>query len=165
MAVSQSWVLTHHSEIGHRLTAQQPQHNVTSVFVFWIVGRHERFGGIHSFHLQGWRRQYVSPKRWYLPTSLHDVPTQETNTGVFTAVRTSRLKFIHTASTQFWFFKDSELKQFYVISQRCNSIWHGPSREADVNSDDKTFISCKHFSLQAYEKSLKNQYLEIYSIA
>jgi hypothetical protein len=34
-------------------------------------------------------RQYVHPKRWYLPTSLHGVTTQKTNIVIFTAMRTS----------------------------------------------------------------------------
>jgi hypothetical protein len=39
--------------------------------------------------LQPWRwRQYVSPKRWYLPMSLHGVINQKTSIDIFTAVRT-----------------------------------------------------------------------------
>jgi hypothetical protein len=41
-----------------------------------------------------WRwRQYVPPKRWYLPTSPHGVTTQKTNTDIF-ALRTSHLRWI-----------------------------------------------------------------------
>jgi hypothetical protein len=32
--------------------------------------------------------RYVSPKRWYLPTSPHGVTTQKTNTVTLTTVRT-----------------------------------------------------------------------------
>jgi hypothetical protein len=43
------------------------------MLVFWVV-----------MLLQPWRwRQYVSPKRWYLPTSPHDVTTQKTNIDKF----------------------------------------------------------------------------------
>jgi hypothetical protein len=37
------------------------------------------------------RRHYVSPKRWYLPTSLHGVTTQKNNIVILAAVRTSDL--------------------------------------------------------------------------
>jgi hypothetical protein len=36
-------------------------------------------------------RQYVPPKRWYLPTSTHGVAVQTNNIDVFTAMRTSNL--------------------------------------------------------------------------
>jgi hypothetical protein len=39
---------------------------------------------------RSWRwRQYISPKRWYLPTRPHDVTCQKSNIDIFTAVRTS----------------------------------------------------------------------------
>jgi hypothetical protein len=36
-------------------------------------------------------REYVPPKHWYLPTSLHGITTQKTNTDIFITVRTSDL--------------------------------------------------------------------------
>jgi hypothetical protein len=40
----------------------------------------KRLGETYYFHLQGWRsRQYVSPKRWHLPESLHGTKTLEIN--------------------------------------------------------------------------------------
>jgi hypothetical protein len=40
--------------------------------------------------LKPWRwRQNVSPKRWYLPTSLQGVTIQKTNIDIFTSLRTS----------------------------------------------------------------------------
>jgi hypothetical protein len=45
-----------------------------------------------GLNLQPWRwRQYVHPKRWYLPTNPHYVTAQKTNIDIFTAVRTSNL--------------------------------------------------------------------------
>jgi hypothetical protein len=51
--------------------------------MFWVlapcrlVGRFQRFGDTHSLHHTPIRwRQYVSPKRWHLPTSLHGAKTQ-----------------------------------------------------------------------------------------
>jgi hypothetical protein len=42
---------------------------VVSCDAFCIVGRYRRFGEIYCLHFRGWRwRQYVSPKRSYLPT-------------------------------------------------------------------------------------------------
>jgi hypothetical protein len=56
-----------------------------SMLFFWIitscglVGRYQRFGGTYCLYLQGWRwKQYVPPKRWYLPTSQHGVTSQKT---------------------------------------------------------------------------------------
>jgi hypothetical protein len=36
---------------------------------------------------------YVSPRRWYLPTSPHGVTNQKTNTDIFTAMGTSDLTY------------------------------------------------------------------------
>jgi hypothetical protein len=81
-------------------------------FCFWVVtpcrlvGRHQRFGEKYCLHLQGWNggagkwrayiwleggqalqrwrwSQYVSLKRWYLPTSLHSVTSQSNNMSFF----------------------------------------------------------------------------------
>jgi hypothetical protein len=42
-----------------------------------------------------WRwRQYVSPKRWYLPTNLHGITTQKKNINIYTSVRTSNLTIL-----------------------------------------------------------------------
>jgi hypothetical protein len=47
--------------------------------------------------LQSWRwRQYVPPKRWYLPTSPHGVSTQKTN------IETSVLKLEAICSSERW---------------------------------------------------------------
>jgi hypothetical protein len=46
------------------------------------------------------RRQYVSPKRWHLPTSPHGVTIKKTNV-IFTAVRTSDLKQKEKYSSSF----------------------------------------------------------------
>jgi hypothetical protein len=42
--------------------------------------------------------QYISPKSWYHPTSLHGATIQKTNIDIFTAVRTSNL--IRTESSE-----------------------------------------------------------------
>jgi hypothetical protein len=57
-----------------------------------LIRRYHRFGRTYRLHLQGvtalkWR-QYVSAKRWHLPTSPDGVTTQKTNTDIFIAVRT-----------------------------------------------------------------------------
>jgi hypothetical protein len=66
-----------------------------SMLVFWVLTpcglerRFQRFGRTSLLHLYSWRcRQYVPPKRWYLPTCSHGVTTQK---NIFTAVRTSNL--------------------------------------------------------------------------
>jgi hypothetical protein len=41
-----------------------------------LVGRCQRFGEIYCPHLQGWRWQYVSTKRWHIPLSQHGAKTQ-----------------------------------------------------------------------------------------
>jgi hypothetical protein len=52
------------------------------------VRRYHHFGETYCIHLQGhlqpyrWR-QYVSPKRWYTPTSLHGVTAQNNNIVIF----------------------------------------------------------------------------------
>jgi hypothetical protein len=70
------------------------------MLVFWVAtlaSRYQRFGGTQYFHRLGWRwRQYVLPKRWYLPTSSYGVKPQMINTDILTAVRTSNL--IHVTS-------------------------------------------------------------------
>jgi hypothetical protein len=43
-----------------------------------LVGWYQRFGVTYCFHVQD-LRQYVHPKRWYLPTSPHSVTIQKTN--------------------------------------------------------------------------------------
>jgi hypothetical protein len=58
-----------------------------NVFVFWVINP--------------WRwKQYVSPKRWYLPTSPHGVTTLKTNIDTFIAVSisVSCLSLINTLS-------------------------------------------------------------------
>jgi hypothetical protein len=57
-----------------------------------LVGLYQRFGEAYCLHLQGWR-QYVSPKRWYLPTSPQGVTSQ--NIYIFTVVRTSNIAMNH----------------------------------------------------------------------
>jgi hypothetical protein len=56
---------------------------VKMMMFFWVITpyelvvRYQRFGETHCLHLQPLRlRQYVSPKRWYLPMSLHGVTTK-----------------------------------------------------------------------------------------
>jgi hypothetical protein len=78
--------------------------NKISMSVFWVVtpgtlvGGYERFGATYWIHLRGWRwRQYISPKRWYLPTSSHCDSTQNTNI-IFTAVRNSNLSHLYISS-------------------------------------------------------------------
>jgi hypothetical protein len=68
------------------------------MLVFWIitpcelVGRYRRFWGTYWSVFKPWRwRQYLPPKRRYLPTSPYGVATQKTNIDIFTAVRTSNL--------------------------------------------------------------------------
>jgi hypothetical protein len=50
----------------------------------------------------------IYPKRWYLPTSLHGVTTQENNADIFTAMRTSNLNFTflftNLRGTERWYF-------------------------------------------------------------
>jgi hypothetical protein len=74
------------------------------MMIFWVetpcglvgTSRYQRFGRtccllLYSWWpLQRWRwRQYVPPKRWYLPTSVHSISAQKTNINIFTAVRNS----------------------------------------------------------------------------
>jgi hypothetical protein len=75
---------------------------------FWILapcrlaGRCQHFAETYCLHLQGWRnilspssglkmRQYVSPKRWHLPTSLHGAKTQKNSIIILTAFKISNL--------------------------------------------------------------------------
>jgi hypothetical protein len=51
-----------------------------------LAGRYQRFGGTYCRHFQG-LRQYVPPKRWYLPTSPCDVATRKKITDNFTTQR------------------------------------------------------------------------------
>jgi hypothetical protein len=44
-------------------------------------------------------RQYVSPKLWHLPTSLHGAKTQNNNIVILTAVKTSNLKTVKVPKT------------------------------------------------------------------
>jgi hypothetical protein len=45
-----------------------------------LIGRGQCFEEVHCLHLQPWRRrQYVSPKNWYLPMSPHGITTQKSN--------------------------------------------------------------------------------------
>jgi hypothetical protein len=67
-----------------------------SILFFWIVtpcglvDRYQRFGETYCLHIWGWRRwQYVYPKCWYVPTSLHGVTTQMNIIDIFTGVKTS----------------------------------------------------------------------------
>jgi hypothetical protein len=59
---------------------------------------------IELLQLQPWRwRQYIPPKRWYLPTSPHGVTTQKISIDIFTAVRTSNhIIFDHTWVSWVW---------------------------------------------------------------
>jgi hypothetical protein len=66
------------------------------------VGIYDRFGGTYCPHLQSWNslqlcrwRQYVPPKRLYIPTRLYDVTTHKTNIEIFTTVRTSNIIFLN----------------------------------------------------------------------
>jgi hypothetical protein len=44
---------------------------------YGLVGRYQHFGETYCLHIQPWRwRQYVYPKRWYLPTSPRCVVSQ-----------------------------------------------------------------------------------------
>jgi hypothetical protein len=65
--------------------------------------------------LQPWRwRQYVSPKRQYLPTSLHGVTTQN-NIAIFTAVKTSNnnnyVTWVHSN------FKEDKISSFSGLAR------------------------------------------------
>jgi hypothetical protein len=87
-----------------RIWLLQPPHPPTylkyinlqvNLSMFWIVmscglvGRHQHFEETYCLQPWGWK-QYIYPKRWYLPTSLHGVTTQN-NIDILTAVRTSNL--------------------------------------------------------------------------
>jgi hypothetical protein len=49
------------------------------VMLYVLVGGYQHFGETYCLHLQplSWK-QYVPPKRWYLPTSPHDITIQKT---------------------------------------------------------------------------------------
>jgi hypothetical protein len=58
---------------------------------FRLVGTCQYFGETYYLHLQHWRwRQYVSLKRWHLPTSLYCAKTQK-NIIILIATKTSNL--------------------------------------------------------------------------
>jgi hypothetical protein len=65
------------------------------IMFFWVVmpcrlvGRYQRLGETYCLRLQ-----IISLKRWYLPTSPHDVTTQNNNIDIFIAVRTSNITFL-----------------------------------------------------------------------
>jgi hypothetical protein len=64
----------------------------------WFCRRFLCFGG--RFRLPPWRRSnYVSPKRYYLPTILHGNTIQKTSTNIFNASRTSNLEGVS------WFYR------------------------------------------------------------
>jgi hypothetical protein len=57
--------------------------NVSEKYTVSIF-RVESFGETYCLHLQPWRwRQYVSPERWHLPTSLHGVRTQKNSIIIY----------------------------------------------------------------------------------
>jgi hypothetical protein len=56
-----------------------------------VVCTHQRSGEAFCLRLQPWGwRQYVPPKRWYVPRNSDGDSAQKTNNGLFTAVITSR---------------------------------------------------------------------------
>jgi hypothetical protein len=66
------------------------------MLLFWVVrpcrlaGIYQLFGETYCLHLQGWKMEKcVSPKHWYLSTSLHGVTTQNNNiaTGYLSSSR------------------------------------------------------------------------------
>jgi hypothetical protein len=72
---SLQFVSNNHPYMSHSMTSAVNtallNHNYFSVSYFYL------FLLPFPLHLQGWRwRQYVSPKRWYLPTSPHGVTIQ-----------------------------------------------------------------------------------------
>jgi hypothetical protein len=76
------WVVTPYRLAGRRFG------ETYCLTPYSLAGR--RFGETNCLHLQTWRwKQYVSPKRWYLPTSLFGVATQDNNIVILTAMRTS----------------------------------------------------------------------------
>jgi hypothetical protein len=59
-----------------------------TVFLIWVVmlygpvAGYQRIGETYFLHLQGLRRrQYVSSKLWYPPSSPHSIITEKDNTG------------------------------------------------------------------------------------
>jgi hypothetical protein len=58
---------------------------VRMMMFFSVLAPRRLVGETYCLHLQGWRlrpwswRQYVSPKRWHLPTSLRSAKTQRNN--------------------------------------------------------------------------------------
>jgi hypothetical protein len=70
--------------VGKRIYMRFEVLTAVRMTMFWVVapcrlvGRYQRLGETHCLHLQPWRwKQYVYPKRWYLPTSLHGVISQK----------------------------------------------------------------------------------------
>jgi hypothetical protein len=72
------------------------EHTDIQMMYFWIVklcrlvGRHQCLGVMYSLLLHPWWwKQYVSPKCWYLPVSVHGIITQKNDTDILTAMKTS----------------------------------------------------------------------------
>jgi hypothetical protein len=79
-----------------------------------------------SIFRQPWRwRQYVPPKRWYLPISPHGVTTQETNIDIYSAVRISNRYYRNTGTH---FFENSD--SWWTVSLRNSSDWIWQSSES-----------------------------------
>jgi hypothetical protein len=70
-----------------------------------------------NHHLQPWGwRQYVSPKRWYLSSSPHDVTTQKINSDTFTALRTSNLLYWRSLILRFFVVSFNKRSQYNTSS-------------------------------------------------
>jgi hypothetical protein len=112
-----------------------------------------------SFGLKPWRwTQYVSPKRWYLPTSPHSVTTQKTNIDIFTAVRTSHfMKDAHPGTrpapnVRFALIHDIHPKDGYWNVCQNGRIQQTTGLKPDsryyaLKLQDKNFRTCKTWSL------------------
>jgi hypothetical protein len=69
---------------------------------------------------QRWR-QCVSPKRWYLPTRLHGVTTQNNNIVIFTTVRISNFTNVVQLTTHSSFIFAFSLSVIQTVTIKFNS--------------------------------------------
>jgi hypothetical protein len=127
-----------------------PKNFHVSRFIFWVVtprglvGRYQRFGGRQCLHLQGWWRQYVPSKRWYIPSNPHGVTTQKTNIDIFTSVRPSNLKNCYVIKNK------GRIESLRMIWQHCRPSSLSVHRPAAV-----PYHSLTTYSLRPTTSTLK----------
>jgi hypothetical protein len=94
------------------------------------VGRYQRFGGTNCFLLLGrWWKQYVYPKRWYLPTGPDGVTTQHQHQHRH-LYRRLDLRSTHKKTTWIKYLKLLEIGHICAsvlrsVAARCSFTLHG----------------------------------------